>query len=146
MRVNAVRGLTLATIVIVLAVISGACSDTITVGTAPSIPAASTTDTFTGSVAQQGSMVHSFSITATAPMTITLTDVQPLTTMGLGVGLGTWDGINCAASFAKNENARLGTAALTGTTTAGNYCVRVYDSGNIPAGWTVTYKIQITHY
>ena len=79
-------------------------------------------------------------------MTIELTSVEPLATMALGVGIATWDGANCGTTpISKNDNARAGVAALNGTATAGNYCVTVYDSGNVPDGWTVSFAVQVVH-
>jgi hypothetical protein len=106
---------------------------------------ATKTDSFSGSFAQGGSSVHSFNVAAAGTVTITVTSVGPLSTMGLGVGVGNWDGTNCGASAAVNTNARAGTTGLEGTYLAGNYCVRLYDSGNIPSGWTVTYSVDVLH-
>jgi hypothetical protein len=65
--------------------------------------------------------------------------------MALGVRITTWDGTNCSTSIAQNANARSGSTALTGTANAGNYCVQIYDSGNIPADWTVEYTVDVVH-
>ena len=145
MRVTAVRSLTLATLLTVLALTLGACHNTTSTGTTPST-GTQKTETFTGSIVYQGSMVHPFVIAATGPISITLTDVQPLTTMAIGVSIATWDGTLCGTAITKNDNARSGVTALSGTTTAGNYCVKVYDSGNLPTNWTVSYTIQAVHY
>ena len=146
MRVVAVRRLVLATLLIALSLTLGACSNSISSGTLPSLTTP-VTETFTGSFGQGGSISQSFTVAATAPLTVSLTDVQPLTTMGLGVILGTWDGLTCAATvIAQNPHARLGATALTGTASSGNYCVKIYDSGNVPAGWTVSYTVQVVHY
>ena len=34
---------------------------------------------------------------------------------------------------------------LEGTVAAGKYCVRLYDSGNIPASGSADYTVQIVH-
>jgi hypothetical protein len=47
--------------------------------------------------------------------------------------------------ISKNDNARAGVTALSGTATSGNYCVSVYDSGNVPEGWTVSFSVQVVH-
>jgi hypothetical protein len=65
--------------------------------------------------------------------------------MAMGVGIGTWDGTTCGTSVSKNDNSRSGSTALTGTAAAGNYCVIVYDSGNILEGTEVSYTIDVTH-
>jgi hypothetical protein len=104
-----------------------------------------TTDTFSGSVGQLGSDGHQFSVSVNGTVTITLTAVAPLTTMALGVGVGTWDGTACGVAISKNDNARTGVAALNGTAVAGNYCVLVYDSGNISDGLSESYTVQVAH-
>jgi hypothetical protein len=95
--------------------------------------------------AQSGTSVHAFAVSATGTVTITLTSVSPLSTMSLGVGVGTWDGSTCGTSFSSNTDARTGATALTGTATKGDYCVRVYDSGNVPADWSVSYTVEVVH-
>jgi hypothetical protein len=123
---------------------SAACGDDeTTTTTSPSPP--TKTDTFTGSLVQSGTTGHPFSVSTTGNVKVTLTAVAPLTTMSLGLRLSTWDGTNCNTTIAENGNARAGTAALSGTANAGNYCVRVYDSGNVPADWTVDYTVEVVH-
>ena len=106
---------------------------------------ATSTESFTGTVAHLGTSGHSFTVTNTGAVTITLTAVAPLATMSMGVGVGTWDGTTCGASTVKNDNARGGSVSLTGTANAGSYCVNVYDSGNVPEDWEVSYEIQVVH-
>jgi hypothetical protein len=113
---------------------------------APLTPTPATiTETFTGTFEQGGSVIHSFPVSAYGPITITMTSVGPLATMGVGVGLALWDGSNCGISIITNVNAKAGAEALSGTVSTGNYCIRVYDSGNVPSGWTVTYGVSVLH-
>jgi len=113
--------------------------------TAPSAPA-NITDTFSASIAQQGSITHNFKVAATGGVTVTLTSVSPLATMSIGVGMMTSDGTNCVTTLSQNDNARANnTVALQGTAVAGNYCIRVYDSGNVPESTTVTYTVTVLH-
>jgi hypothetical protein len=132
-----------ALIVAAVLALAGCGSTTATNPTAAS--PATTTDTFSGSLVQGGSGINSFTVSATGTVTIELTSVTPLATMSLGVGIGTWDGTTCGTSMSANTDARSGATALTGTATAGNYCVRVYDSGNVPADWSVDYTVQVVH-
>ncbi len=133
------------TILISLAMVSAlavACGGT---STTPTTPApATTTDTFTGTIVQSGASVNPFTVSAAGTVTMSLTSVAPLATMALGVGIGSWDGTTCTV-ISQNDNAKTGATALTGTANPGNYCVRVYDSGNVPADWTVTYSVQVVH-
>jgi len=128
--------------ILATAIALAGCGDT------PSPTAASpvtTTETFSSTVVKGGSAVHSFSVSATGSVTVTLTSVSPLSTMSLGVGIGTWDGTTCGTSMSTNTDARSGATALTGTAATGSYCVRVYDSGNVPTDWTVEYTIEVVH-
>ena len=125
-------------------VLTGGCGKTTTPTTPTATP--SVTDTFNADLAQQGSVTHNFKVNSTGEVTITLTSVSPLSTMALGVGMMTSDGTNCGSTLTQNENARANAvAALQGTAAGGNYCVRVYDSGNIPVSTTVSYTITVLH-
>jgi hypothetical protein len=125
---------------------AASCGSSSASATAPSASApATTTDSFSGTVAQLGSENHVFAVAATGTVTISLTSVAPLTTMSLGVAVSNSDGTNCLIQISQNSDARSGTIALTGTAATGNYCVRVYDSGNIPVSTTVDYTIEVVH-
>jgi hypothetical protein len=116
---------------------------------APSAPTTSTptrtTETFDGSFASQGSVAHPFTIVETGVVDIRLVTVSPLSTMALGLAVGAWNGSACTASNVRNDSARSGSVALSGTSATGDFCVLVYDSGNVPATVTVTYQVQVTH-
>ena len=127
-----------------LAAVSGCGSSSTSTPTSPTAPA-TTTDSFSGTLAQLGSDPHVFAVAANGTVTVTLTAVAPLTTMSLGVAVATSDGTNCLQQITQNADARTGSVALTGTAATGNYCVRVYDSGNIPAATDVTYSVSVTH-
>jgi hypothetical protein len=104
------------------------------------------TDTFSSTLAQQSSNTHQFVVNATGQVTITLATVSPLATMSLGIGIMTSDGTNCLTTMSFNTDARAdGVAALLGTATKGNYCVRVYDNGNIPTSTTTSYTVTVEH-
>lgn len=121
-----------------------ACSKNSATPTSPSAPAI-TTDTFSATIAQQGSVTHQFKVAASGQVTVTLTSVAPLSTMALGIGWMTSDGTNCVTTQTQNDNARTSTTALQGFAVAGNYCIRVYDSGNVPGSTTVTYTVTVEH-
>lgn len=135
------RAAGLAVAVLIVAGVAG-CNDPY----APLTPTPATkTETFSGTFSQAGSVVHSFPVSAYGPITVKLTSVGPLATMGLGVSLALWDGANCGAALITNVNAKAGAEALSGSVQAANYCVRVFDSGNLPADWTVTYLVEVLH-
>jgi hypothetical protein len=121
-----------------------ACASSSTPTTPTAGSAATTTETFSGSIGQSGNATYPFTVSSTGAVQVGLTSVAPLATMALGVEITT-GGTSCGSAVAKNDNARSGGTALTGTAAAGSYCVEVYDSGNIPDSTTVTYTVQVGH-
>lgn len=120
----------------------GSSSGTSTVAPSP----VTTTESFTATLDQLGSATNGFTVAAAGTVQVKLTDVEPLTTMALGVAVTTVvSGTVCNSDIAQNTNAKSGTTALSGTAAAGSYCVRVFDAGNIPAGTSVTYTVEVTH-
>jgi hypothetical protein len=129
---------------VVLGVAPGCTSSSASATSAPS-PAPTPTEQHSGTVAQLGTAGFPFTVSSEGEVTISLTDIEPLATMALGVGVSTWDGSACGLSITKNDNARMGISALGGIATPGNYCAMVYDSGNVPADWTVSFTVQVVH-
>jgi len=120
----------------------GSSSGTFTVAPSP----VTTTESFTATLDQLGSVTNGFTVAAAGTVQVKLTDVEPLTTMALGVAVTTVvSGTVCSSDIAQNTNAKSGTTALSGTAAVGGYCVRVFDAGNIPSGTQVTYTVEVTH-
>lgn len=125
-------------------VATGGCGADTTTPTSPT-PPVTTTESFSGTLGQLGSATQIFTVSATGTVEISLTSVAPLSTMALGVGVQSSDGTSCLATITQNDNARSGASALRGTVAAGKYCIRLYDSGNIPASGSADYVVQIVH-
>ena len=114
-------------------------------GTSTSPTPVTTTESFTSTLDQSGSVTNGFTVSAAGTVQVKLTDVEPLTTMALGVAVTTVvSGTVCSSDIAQNTNAKSGTTALSGTAAVGSYCVRVFDAGNIPLETTVTYSVDVT--
>ena len=131
-------------LLLALAAFAAGCSDKTDTPTTPTT-VTTTTETFSGTVDQLGTAGHSFVVSTTGTVTISLTSLGPLSTMSMGLGIATWNGTACGTAVSKNDDSRSGKTALTGTAVAGNYCVTVYDSGNVPAGTTVSYTVDVKH-
>ena len=126
-----------------IAALAGACggNSTPTTPTPPTL----VTDTFSGTLGQNGGVTHQFTITATGTVTATLTAVGPDSTKTVGFSLGTLIGTVCQAVLANDaavqNNALTGAAQIGGT-----FCVRVYDTGSITAATgPFTYTVTVTH-
>lgn len=126
-----------------------ACGSSSDASTSPTAVATLATDTFTGSIQQNGTGVHSFTVTSSGYTLLAgYTSISPSTVPALGMGIGSWDSStsSCSLNVSQNDTARSGNTGLSGTPNGGTYCVRVYDGGNIPAAVTASYTLQVQHY
>jgi hypothetical protein len=117
------------------------CGSSDTATTTPTV--ARTTDTFTGTVAVGGDDFHSFPISATGPIDVTLTAATP-STIVMGISIGMVADNKCVALAGASSQAQVGTAPqLSGIASPGTLCVDVRDSGNESA--PVSYTVTVTH-
>ena len=126
-------------IVFALALAAGAaCNKNDT--TAPSV----VTDTFSGTVALKSSDNHTFSVSQTGEVDVTLTSAGPPSTVVMGVGIGTPEGSGCSLLAGATAAVVAGTGvAVAGEVTAGTLCVSVYDVGNETA--PISYTVTVAH-
>jgi hypothetical protein len=113
---------------------------------APAATPVATIETFTGTVTVGGSDIHPFTVTTSnLNLTVTLTAAGPPSTISMGLGVGVNSGATCSLISTGTLTTPAGpTAQLSGTITAGAYCVVVFDVGNQSA--PVTYSATVTHY
>ena len=107
------------------------------------------TNTFSGSISQNGTAVHTFSVSSSGYTLLAgYTSISPPSITSLGLGIASWDSSTstCGLNLTQIDAAKSGATALSGTADSGSYCVRVYDGGNITSGTTVTYTVQVQHY
>ena len=118
-------------------------------GDDPGIPTAPTrppdvTETFSGSVNQNGAITHTFSTTTSGTISATLTALGPDSTQVLGMSLGTLAGTQCQTVLS-NDRSTQGTVITGGVSALGSLCVRAYDVGTITAAAPFTYEITVVH-
>jgi hypothetical protein len=130
-------------LLVLLVLVSGACDN----GDSPTIPTPPTpiTETFTGVVNLNGSVVHPFIASGAGSVTATITGVDPSSSPSFGFGMGTWDGAVCTITMLNNLATT--SAALTGTVVApSSLCIRLFDSqGNVPTDAPINYTVQVVH-
>jgi hypothetical protein len=102
-------------------------------------PTTTITDPFSGAINKNGSVTFNFTVTAPGTITVTLTSLAPISTLAVGMILGTWDGSVCTAALS-DDNSKVNDQLVGTTATGGAFCVRVYDVGNL----TDTEQIAIT--
>jgi hypothetical protein len=122
------------------ALFASACAD-------PVAPAAPTpvlptiTEAFSDTLLQLGSNTHQFATQQIGGVKVTLSDVNPLTSVSFGLGSQSIVGCTLVSQLKVDPG---GPAELAGTlTTVGNFCVIVFDSGSLVE--PVTYKLTVLH-
>ena len=125
----------------------GACSnDTLSSLTTPTNPTIFT-DTFTGTLSQNGSFTHSFTTASLGAVTVTIVSLAPNSSQIVGLSLGVWNGSACSTSpqtgGSSSDTATSGSSITLNASAAGSLCVRLYDVGFITA--PVLYTLQVTH-
>jgi hypothetical protein len=143
------RRIACGTLIGAMAALAGACGGT----TLPTTPTGSiTTETFTGALNANGTILHTFVTITGGPVITTLTAVGPDATKTVGFSLGTYNPtLNiCTVNF--DNPAAVQTAVFnTVASTTGFYCVRMYDNGSVAAAvadgsaTTFTYTVTVTH-
>ena len=129
----------LATMLLAGALVAAGCDNEIEDATGPAPPAPTTSETFSGTININGAQTHLFSVVASGPVTVSLTEVLPDPAIAVGLILGTWNGQACATVIA-NDNTIQGTAVIGGVTGAGILCTRIHDVGKLtgPLEYTLT--------
>jgi hypothetical protein len=144
------RKTALSVVVMALAIGAAGCTNNNGSGSTPTTPTPTvTTETISGSITQGGTDIHSFSVTNSGYNLLAgFTTIAPSTVAALGLGIANWDPTSstCGLNLSQNSTSTVGSTAISGTANSGTYCTRVYDGGNVPAGTTVTYTIQVQHY
>jgi len=119
-------------------------------GAGITIPTPVIAENFAGTIDVAGSDFHTFNVTATGTLNVTLTAAGPPASIFMGVGIGspTAATATVAPSCTLLANASVAAPAgttpqLSGTIAPGSYCVSVFDVGNQTA--QITYAVTVSH-
>jgi len=138
--------------VVFIAALSAACSGSGSSSTLPTAPTATaptgtaTVESFDGTVDVAGSDVHPFTVTqSSGQVNVTLVTAGPPPTIYVGLAVGTLSNGTCTRITNANVLVQAGAVAqISGTATAGSYCVEVYDAGNQLV--SIAYTVTVSHY
>jgi hypothetical protein len=138
-------------LVLVTAVVSAGCNtQTADNSTSPTTPTAPTITEppFAGTLSMGQTKVFTFSIAQVGPLTVTLNAAgpPPAVVVGLAIGTPTFSTTGTTCSPIASANAQVGVNApqITGTvSSAGPYCLAVYDVGTLTAD--TTYSVTVAH-
>ena len=105
------------------------------------------TESFSGTLALGETSCHDFSTLQLGDIDMTITSLAPLDTLTVGMGIGTEDSESAegCAIFASDSSVRVGDVLRSVQLAAGEYCLCVFDVGNIFASETVSYSAEVTH-
>ncbi len=112
-------------------------------GTTTTAAAPTVSESFTGTLPVGGFKFYSFNIAVNGTVNVTLNSVTGSgvpTTVQVGLGIGAPSGIDCAATTTVTAGITAPAPQTTGTFGPGQFCVRVYDVGNLfaPASFNIT--------
>ena len=143
------RSLAAPLVLAIVAFTAAGCSD----NTLSQLAAASTTtpqtftDTYTGTLSQNGAFTHIFTIQTLGSVSVTILALAPDSTQIVGLSLGVWNGSACSTSpqtgGSSVDAATVGSSITLNATAAGNLCARLYDVGFVKT--PVIYTMQIVH-
>jgi hypothetical protein len=89
-------------------------------------PAPRDPDSFSGVLAQNGVVIHPFTVTGPSQVTAQLVSLTPNADKVIGMSLGTWNGSICQIVL-DNAATKQGDVVEGATQTVGEFCLRVYD-------------------
>ncbi|HTI40130.1 MAG TPA: hypothetical protein VL262_11955 [Vicinamibacterales bacterium] len=110
----------------------------------PITPTTPTTDTLTGTITKNGAVTDTFAVGGPGVVAATITSLTPLSTVQVGFALGTWDGTTCQVVLV-NPAGTTGSLLQANASTKGNYCVHLYDTGNVAADTPVSFTVTVLH-
>ncbi len=107
------------------------------------------TEVFNGSFEQGGSSFHSFTVTQIANTEATINALEPVPTLTVGLAVGNVvsaaDIEDSCVPFASDRSVRAGESFLIAALDPGDYCISVFDVGNVFPDATVTYELTVVH-
>ena len=104
------------------------------------------TETYSGTLKVGETKPFHFTVTNPGSLDAAITSLSPVSTLTMGLNLGAWDPATetCPRSSVSTEVARVN-AAISGTPQqAGEYCVSIFDVGNVQSATDFT--ITVLHY
>jgi hypothetical protein len=125
-----------------LTVLAG-CGDNDELPTAPTPPVPINTS-FEGTLTPNGAQTHVFQVTRAGQVTARLSALAPSEDIVIGLSLGSFT-LNACQVLLANDAAQLNSTLIGNATTAGSFCLRLYDAGGTLTG-PVDYTVELSHF
>jgi hypothetical protein len=105
------------------------------------------TETYTGKLNAGETKPFHFTVTNPGDIVAAITSLSPISTLTMGLNLNFWDPLTeaCPRSSVSSDVARVNAAISGSPQQAGEYCVSIFDVGNVPVAGT-DFTITVSHY
>ena len=102
-------------------------------------------ETFSGSLNTGGGASFPFSVVNPGSIDVSITQLSPVNTLSMGLSLGSWDATTEACTQqVTTSGATLNMVYSASPNGPGNYCVSIFDSGNVQA--ETAFTLNVMHY
>lgn len=98
--------------------------------------------TFTGTLGVAGKLPFMFTVVNPGEIQVSITALAPTSTLAMGIALGFWDAAatNCVEQLSTNT-ATLNVPYAATPSSPGEYCVAIFDTGNVQVPTEFTMKV-----
>jgi hypothetical protein len=103
------------------------------------------TSTFTGKVTTGGSVGFPFTVVNPGDISLSITELAPVSTLTMGLALGSWDAAasTCTQQLTTNT-ATVNVVFAANPSAPGEYCVGIFDIGNVQV--SSDFALKVTYY
>ena len=103
------------------------------------------TETFTGNVKAGGTTAFPFTVVNPGNIQVAITALGPISSLTMGIAMGLWDttASTCSQDLS-TPTATLNVAFAASPPAPGEYCVGIFDTGNVQVSSDFT--LTVTHY
>lgn len=138
--------LTATRLVALIVVLSGSMACGAKTPTEPTAPVYDLkTETFSGNVKAAGTTAFPFTVVNPGDIQVAITALAPNSALTMGIGLGFWESATsvCTQTLS-TSTATINVAYAASPSSAGEYCVAIFDTGNVAVSSDFT--LTVTHY
>ena len=103
------------------------------------------TSTFPGTLTTGGMAGFPFTVVNPGLISLSITELTPVSTLTMGLALGSWDAAatTCTQQVSTNT-ATINVAYTANPSAAGEYCVGIFDVGNVQV--STDFVLKVTYY
>ena len=135
-----------ARLIALAAILSGSMACGAKTPTEPDLPVYDLkTETFNGNVKAAGTEAFPFTVVNPGDIQVAITALSPNSALTMGIGLGFWEPTTSVCTQQLSTTAAtINVAFAANPSSAGQYCVAIFDTGNVVVSSDFT--LTVTHY